>query len=489
QLATDLMNTTGPEDISALGFVSLSPTYWKELKLPCEIINVIVADEWEERVDAVSRTFLGLTVACARCHDHKFDPISSEDYYALAGIFASSRQVERPLISEEQYKPVRIAKAAVAKIEAEIAKLKKEKPHPKAKLDALAEEIKGIKSMTALYDTPLAPALSEESMLVLRAGKTPQEGTRIDYQAEPRDLPAYIRGNPNRPGPIVARRFLQVLSEDPQPYRNGSGRLELAESLTTDAAALTARVIVNRIWLAHFGRGIVSTPSNFGSQGSRPTHPELLDDLAARFIASGWSMKRLHREILLSATWQQSSVESDRASADPDNRWLSRMPRRRITFEQWRDAMLAASKSLDLQIGGASLKVDSNDNHRRTLYATIHRRDMAPTLMVHAFPDPTQHSPQRVPTVTALQGLYALNGPLLLNQSQAIVTRLERDAAEEDDRGQITRTYEWLFSRVPSARETQMGLAFLGEETENDRSRWEQYVHVLLASNEFLFVD
>ncbi|QDT05652.1 Planctomycete cytochrome C [Rubripirellula lacrimiformis] len=499
QLATDLMPQTGPEDLSALGFVSLSPTYWKELKLPCEIINVIVADEWEERVDAVSRTFMGLTVACARCHDHKFDPISTEDYYAIAGIFASCRQIERPLVSEEQYQPVRIAKAQVAKIQTEIAKLKKEKPQPKAKLDELAAKVKEIETTTALYDTPLAPALSEESMLVVRAGKTPQEGTRIEYQAEPRDLPAYIRGNPNRPGPIVPRRFLKVLSDDPQPYRDGSGRLELAESLTTEAASLTARVIVNRIWLAHFGQGIVSTPSNFGNQGSPPTHPQLLDDLAARFIADGWSIKRLHREILLSATWQQSSASADDSSTDPDNQWLSRMNRRRITFEQWRDAMLLASDRLDKKMGGDSVDVDAPNNHRRTLYATIHRRDMSPTLMVHDFPDPTQHSPQRVPTVTALQGLYALNGPLLLSQSQAVVSRLSQQASGVGDRHQIKTLYWWLFSREPSDREIEMGLAFLGtsspianahdEPSETRSSRWQQYAHVLLASNEFLFVD
>ncbi|MCO8123959.1 PSD1 and planctomycete cytochrome C domain-containing protein [Stieleria sp. TO1_6] len=489
QLATDLMRETGPEDLSALGFVSLSPTYWKELKLPCEIINVIVADEWEERVDAVSRTFLGLTVACARCHDHKFDPISSEDYYAMAGIFASCRQIERPLVSEERYEPVRIAKIEVARFEAEIAKLKKQNPQPKSKLAELAAEIKDIQATTALYDTPLAPALSEESMFVVRAGKTPQEGTRIEYRAEPRDLPAYIRGNPNRPGPIVPRRFLSVLSDNPQPYRNGSGRLELANSLTTDAAPLTARVIVNRIWLAHFGQGIVSTPSNFGNQGSRPTHPQLLDDLAARFVAGGWSIKRLHREILLSATWQQSSAESEHASADPDNIWLSRMNRRRITFEQWRDAMLVASDFLDLSLGGASTNVDDNHNHRRTLYATVHRRDMSATLMVHDFPDPTQHSPQRVPTVTALQGLYALNGPLLLRQSQAVVSRLTKDAPNDGDRGRITRTYWWLFSREPTENEMEMARAFLGTASESDQLRWQQYVHVLLACNEFLFVD
>jgi hypothetical protein len=174
------------DDLPALGFISLSPTYWKELKLPCEIINTIVADEWEERVDATTRTFLGLTVACARCHDHKFDPISAEDYYGLAGVFASCRQVERPVIAEADYEPVKTAKAEVAKLESEIAKLKKQKPVPKEKIDQRTAKTNEIKSSTPLYDTPMANVVTEESMHVVRAGKTPQDGTKLDYRPEPR---------------------------------------------------------------------------------------------------------------------------------------------------------------------------------------------------------------------------------------------------------------------------------------------------------------
>lgn len=488
QLATDLMHQTGPEDFAALGFLSLSPTYWKELKLPCEIINVIVADEWEERVDAVSRTFLGLTVACARCHDHKFDPISSEDYYALAGVFASCRQVERPLISEEAYEPVRMAKEKVAQLEDELAKLRKQKPSPDMRLDEIASQIASIKTSTPLYDTPMATALAEESLFVERAGESADQGTRLDYRPGPRDLPAFIRGNPNRPGPVIPRRFLTVLSQDPQPYEHGSGRLELAESITTEAAPLAARVIVNRIWCEHFGQGIVDTPSNFGAQGNRPTHPGLLDDLAARFIAGSWSLKRLHREILLSATWQQSSAPNSNSDrADPDNRWLSRMNRRRLTIEQWRDAMLAVSGTLDYQQGGPSQAIDTAENRRRTIYATVHRRDMSPTLMVHDFPDPTQHSPRRSATVSPLQGLYTLNGPLLSNQSRQLADRLRNEADENHQR--IVFAYQLLFSRLPTPREVELGLSYLDRSPEDERQRWQQYAHVLLASNEFIFLD
>ena len=488
QLATDLMPETGPEDLPALGFLSLSPTYWKELKLPCEVIKVIVADEWEERVDAVSRTFLGLTVACARCHDHKFDPISADDYYALAGIFASTRFAERPLISKEKYEPVRIAKEEVGKFEAEIAKLKKEKPIPQEKIDELVAKIAETKASTPDYDTPMANALVEESTYVVRAGKTPQDGTRMEYRAGPRDLPSFIRGNPNRPGPVIPRRFLTVLTEEPEPYQNGSGRLELANSITTDAASLSARVIVNRIWMAHFGQGIVDTPSNFGRQGGQPTHPELLEDLAARFISQGWSIKQLHREILLSAAWQQSSnSNSNAARIDPENRLLSHMNRHRLGFEEWRDAMLFVSGSLDPLFGGPSVALDDKNNVRRTLYATVNRRDMSPTLMIHDFPDPTQHSPKRTTTTTALQGLYALNGELLAEQSKQIVDRLFSEFSE-NDRTMITQAYWLLFSREPTVRELELGLSYLGNGDE-ELKRWQQYIHVLLASNEFVFID
>ncbi len=496
QLATDLIPETGPEDLPALGFIALSPTYWKELKLPCEIINTIVADEWEERVDAVSRTFLGLTVACARCHDHKFDPISSADYYALAGVFASCRQVERPVIAAADYEPVRKARADVAKLEEQIAKLKKQKPQPKDKIAELTAQIDTIRSSTPLYNTPIANAVSEESLYVVRAGKTAQEGTRLDYRPEPRNLPLFIRGNANRPGPEVPRRFLTVLSletdasAEPPPFEHGSGRLELAHAITTDAVSLTARVIVNRIWMMHFGQGLVATPSNFGQTGDRPTHPRLLDDLAARFIAGGWSIKQLHREILLSATWQQSSAsEESRSRADPENRWLSRMNRQRLDFESWRDAMLAATGVLDLRIGGPSADVDAVDNHRRTIYATVHRRDMSTTLTIHDFPDPTQHSPMRSSTTTPLQGLYALNGPLLTHQSDALFERLVRECGD-DERVRIERAYWLLYSRAPTEREIRLGLEFLSEAAgEKKKLAWKQYSHVLLASNGLLFIE
>lgn len=491
QLATDFMPETGPEDTPALGFLGLSPNYWKELQLPSEIIKVIVADEWEERIDAVSRTFLGLTVACARCHDHKFDAITMQDYYALAGIFASCRIKERPTIDEALYAPVREARAEVAKLQKQITELKKKKPQPKEEIEALTAKIVALKK-TPHYDTPMAPAVTEEALYVERKGETAQSGSKLVYQPEPQNLNLFIRGNPNRLGDVVPRRFLTVLSRDDQsaPFQNGSGRLDLARAITRDAGSLAARVLVNRIWLAHFGRGLVTTPSNFGQSGERPSHPELLDDLTARFMADGWSLKRLHREIVLSATYRQSSHDDGtRSATDPDNVWLSRMNRTRLSVEAWRDAMLSVSGELDTTIGGPSLALTDAGNKRRTLYGTIHRREMSTMLLTHDFPDPTAHSPKRVATTTTLQGLYALNGPMMMQRADALAARLT-SADFESARDRITLAYRLLFAREPSDRELQLGDGFLGETTgEARKNAWTQYAHVLLASNEFLFVN
>jgi cytochrome c553 len=491
QLATDLMSETGPDDIPALGFLGLSPNYWKELKLPTEIINVIVADEWEERVDAVSRTFLGLTVACARCHDHKFDPITTEDYYAMAGVFASSRLLERPVINDDLYAPVRQAREEVAKLEKQVVDLKKKKPQPADDIAGLEAKVAELKK-TPHYESPMAAAVVEESLFVERQGKTAQDGTKLVYKPGPRDLNLFIRGNPNRLGDVVPRRFVQVLSADNSaPFSSAdSGRLELARAITGESRALVARVIVNRIWAAHFGQGLVPTPSNFGQSGERPSHPELLDDLTARFVENGWSLKELHREIVLSAAYQQSSRDTEKQVADdPDNVWLSRMNRRRLDVEAWRDSMLSATGRLDLNLGGPSAPLTDAANVRRTLYGTIHRREMSTMLLMHDFPDPTAHSPKRITTTTTLQGLYALNGPMLLDNAAALSERLAREFPE-DDPARITRAYQLLFNREPTARESEIALGFLAETAGDARATaWIQYSHVLLASNEFLFVD
>ena len=512
QLATDYLEHTGPEDLPALGLLGLSPTYWKELKLPAEIIKVIVADEWEERVDVVSRTFLGLTVACARCHDHKFDPITTRDYYALAGVFASCRITEKPLIDEKLYAPAKAARETWEQRKKDLAALQKKKPQPPKKAgekepseaeqakyeEAIGKHKEQVATITKQlqelrktphFDAPLAHVVADESLYVVRAGKTMDSGAKLDYRPESRDLPVFIRGNPNRHGEIVPRRYLEVLSGDsPLELRTGSGRLDLANAITQQSAPLAARVIVNRIWLEHFGRGIVETPSNFGQLGARPSHPGLLDDLAARFIQNGWSLKWLHREIVTSATYLQSSVSREaELENDPDNRWLWRMNRRRLMFEPWRDAMLSATGELDRSLGGPAQKVDDPSNVRRTLYASIHRRDMPQMLQIHDFPAPIAHSPRRVSTITPLQGLYVLNSDFIQLRAEKLSLQFEKLptlAARVD-------AMHWrLLGRSATQQEQELAKEFLGEQAADLGSEaWRQYSQAMLGCNEFLFID
>ena len=479
-------------DIAALAFLGLAPTYWKELQLPPDLIKGTVADEWEEHVDTLSRTFLGLTLACARCHDHKSDPITAADYYGIAGVFASVRHAEVPTMGNEFWLPVKKARESVAALEKERDELKKKKPAPTDLTNQVAvieAKITGLKSGTPHFNMAMATAVEDAALFVIPAANN--KGTVLDFKpGQARDLELMKRGDPNNTGDIVPRRFLSAFpAKDGQPRRftTGSGRLELAQAIVQEAAPLTARVIVNRIWRHHFGRGIVETPSEFGVTGDAPSHPELLDDLTARFIKHGWSIKWLHREILLSAAWQQSSLAPDSEKRDPENRLFARMPRRRLDFEAWRDTTLAAAGTLDRSFGGVATALTSEKNLRRTLYGTVNRHELEPMLRIHDFPDPAAHSAARTETATALQMLFSLNSPFLLAQADAFAARLEKEAGPAlNDR--VTRAHAVLFQRPPTAKELAMATRFLtGRET--DKKAWSEYAQALLASNETQFVD
>jgi hypothetical protein len=477
QFAADLLPGAVPGDRAALGFLGLSPNYWKELKLDPTVIKGVVAEEWEERIHTLGSTFLGLTVACARCHDHKFDPITTQDYYALAGVFASIRQADVSLLPAEMEKPAREAKAKLTAIDQQVLALKKQKGK-EAEVTKLIAEAARWRSTPHVND-PMAPGVIESSLYVLADGP---DRTRLEYRPAPQDVAVQPRGNPGSPGPVVPRRFLSVLSAEAKPFK-GSGRLDLAHAIVTDAKALTARVIVNRVWGHHFGAGIVRTPSDFGRQGERPTHPELLDDLAARFIASGWSVKELHRDMVLSAAYRQSSKTADTAKveADPDNRWLARMSRRRLEVEAWRDATLCVTTGLDATLGGPALDLGGADNARRTVYASIKRRELHDLLRLNDFPDPTTHSAARVPTTTPLQSLFVLNSDFMRRQATALAARLA--AAPGDDAARIRHAYPLLYARPATDAEVRLGVEYLSA------GDWKEYAQVLLGSNEFLYVD
>ncbi|HET6422352.1 MAG TPA: DUF1553 domain-containing protein, partial [Planctomycetaceae bacterium] len=316
---------------------------------------------------------------------------------------------------------------------------------------------------------------------------------------QPANAKVNVRGNHKDLGEEVPRRFLTIV--DTTPFKEGSGRLELARAIASQANPLTARVIVNRVWQHHFVRGIVGTASNFGLLGERPTHPELLDHLAAKFIEAGWSLKWLHREILLSATYRQSSEVAlsqggtDPNAIDPDNRLLWRQNRRRMDIETWRDAALQVSGQIDLTVGGPSQNLNDANHRRRTLYSAISRHDLNATLRLFDFPDPNLTSERRSNTTVPMQQLFLLNSGFIVKQAQTVAQRVMAEKMT-DDAQRIERVYQWLFQRAPTDGERQLGLKFLNaalpaevSATEVKLTAWEQYAQALLGTNEFAFID
>ncbi|MBL9168143.1 MAG: DUF1549 domain-containing protein [Verrucomicrobiales bacterium] len=441
QLAADRIEGTNSPNLAALGFLGLGPKYYDRDRL------AVQADEWEDRIDTVSRTMLGLTVACARCHDHKFDPITTRDYYGLAGVFASTRMINR---------------------------------RPDGSLEK--GDAKGTNFSAATLH------------LVMDAD-------------QPQDLPVFIRGNVDQKGPVAERGFLRVLSRpDAAPFRDGSGRRELADRIACRENPLVARVMVNRVWGALFGQPLVATPSNFGHAGMPPSHPELLDDLAVRFMAANWSVKALVRELVLSATYGQQSGVTGRSSAsrrptsassprdasiaasgDPANILLGRMNRKRLSIEQWRDSVLFVTGELTSG-GGKSLELDDPKNLRRTLYARVSRLKLNDLFMQFDYPDANVHAEKRSTTTTAMQKLFVLNSAFMQTRAQALSQRVlgDRSASVETS---IQRAYQLLFGRDPSREERSLAVEFLRKPPQGETSRWDQYAQLLLASNEMNYVD
>jgi hypothetical protein len=443
QLAADVIEGDDSTNVAALGLLGLGPKYYGRGSL------AVMADEWEDRVDIVGRGLLGLTLACARCHDHKFDPIGTEDYYALAGVFASTAMFNRPLSEDVEKKPPPDNKEDFAKF----------------------ENGKGAGG----------------------EAKKPGDAMHVVREGSPMDLAVFIRGNVNSKGPAAPRHFPRVLCQgDPAPFASGSGRRELAEAIASPENPLAARVIVNRLWGLYFGQPLVATPSNFGAMGERPTHPELLDDLAVRFIEHGWSLKWLAREIASSAAYRQDSqAGSATLAADPENRLLARMNRRRLSVEQWRDAILSANGRLDHSLGGPSLDPQDPAQRRRTVYSQASRLELNKLLAMFDYPDPNVHADRRVETTTPLQKMFVLNSPFMVAQAGALAERLTGEAVG-DDAAAIDRAYWLLYSRPPSDAERKLGLAYLkgnGTRSVPTTERWQQYAHVLLASSELMYLD
>jgi mono/diheme cytochrome c family protein len=451
----------------------------------------MVSDMVDDQIDTIGKAFLGLTFGCARCHDHKFDPISNRDYYALAGIFYSTHFMESlgtkggeitlkrvPLVSPPTAAHRDGQVLLLEAIKAKLAALDKLSPplaanHPERQ--ALAKERDRLQA-------ELPPAYPV--VLTVQEGGMPG-GLFPNIQ----DVPVHIRGSYTRLGDVVPRAMPSFFAGETQPrIAQGSGRRELAAWIASAKNPLTARVIVNRIWQWHFGEGLVRTPNNFGLNSEPPSHPGLLDWLAAQFIEDGWSLKQLHRRILCSEAYQRSSfVPREQAALDPENRWLARFSARRLEAEEIRDAMLSVCGALDLMSGGpAGADVSTR---RRSLYVQTARWDRSSFAMLFDAANPDASVEKRTLSTVAPQALFMLNHPFVQAQAARLAQRLLGEA-QGDESARIMWAYELLFDRSASAEELQLcqHLIAISGGPANEAS-WRDLAHVLLSSNEFIYVD
>ncbi len=417
------------ESVVATGFLALSRRY---ATAPFELWHLTL----EDTIDTTGRAFLGLTLRCACCHDHKFDPVSQRDYYALYGIFASTTF---PFAGAEELHSKKTPRMNfVPLVEPSVAE-----PKLKAYRERVATLEREIKSLEPQQEPKarkrLAQLQTERVRLVRTALPLDLPGSYAVTDGKPVDAPLQRRGEPGSPGPVVPRgvprfAFLDCAAANPVPSQS-SGRLELARWLSRPDNPLTARVMVNRIWQGHFGRGIVATPSNFGLRGEPPSHPGLLDWLAAQFVAGGWSVKSIQRKIVLSQTYQLSSgFDSTAAAIDPDNRWLWRFPRLRLDAESIRDAMLAVAGNLDRARPGPhpfppieTWHWTQHDAFRavypsehRTVYLMTQRLVKHPYLGLFDSPDANLSTDRRSQLTVPLQALYLLNNPFVRVRGRGI---------------------------------------------------------------------
>jgi hypothetical protein len=480
-------------------------------------------------VDNLGKAFLGLSVSCARCHAHKFDPIPQQDYYALYGIFQSTtysfpgteiyRHVQDliPLVSEQRVqRELTPYLNRMQDLDAQIfaTYTRMAEMDTGAEKDALRKEWQDLQKQR--------DRLLEEMPEFPRA-----YGAR---EGEATNASLHIKGDPKELGEEVPRGFLQILGgQRVASESSASGRAELADWIVSTRNPLTARVMVNRVWLHHFGRGLVATPDDFGTRGALPTHPELLDYLSDRFQRDGWSLKKLHRLIMSSAPYQMASREhAEYARLDPENQWLSSFPRRRLSAEEIRDAMLFISGALDNSQGGShpfppELEwrfsqhkpfVDDYPTRQRTVYLMQQRIRQQPFLAIFDGADANAIMGARKVSTTPQQALFMMNSPFVQEQAEFLTRRLARE--EDDESERLSLAYQLCFQRAPDSEEITEGLEFLaqrkqqplaefssardrntlspsgddttGEETKNDRV-WTSFLRVMLSSNEFLFVD
>lgn len=431
----------------------------------------------DDQIDLVSRQFLGLTVSCARCHDHKFDPISTEDYYSLGGIFMSSRVLETssriaahrikiPLDTEAELERQRAIRERIKKLEADV-KVAEKDPAGEAVIKDLLPRIASLKKEL--------PEKANEA-IGIREG-----GYQNSRHKEIADMPVYLRGNPYSLGKLASRRLPEIFVEGKQPsigeVTDQSGRLELANWIASPENPLTARVMVNRIWQYHFGRGLVRTPSNFGLRGEKPSHPKLLDYLADQFVRADWSLKAMHRLIMNSAVYQQSArADEHLIAADPENRLLGRFSARRLSAEEIRDSLLAVSGGLSEGVG--------QGRGNREIYARVGHEHSSLVASLFDAPATGTILPRRNESTTAPQALFMMNDASVIKASRAIAERLFATGDPKDTL--IDDVYRLIYGRLATPREQTAGVAFLNGLDPSER--W-TYFQVLLCANEFIHVD
>jgi cytochrome c553 len=483
QIAGDLLPSSSQEQrdeqITATGFLMLGP----------KIIGggdkeQARMDAIDEQIDTVGKAFLGMTLGCARCHDHKFDPIPTKDYYALAGIFDSTETVHGQLLHRRDLSGWNLRPLGQdgAKLYAEwkvyddkLHALKQKRERHQTQLSRLKKK-SNPKEISELEQTLVALA-AEIKQLADHPPPKPPLAMAVSDGEVIADARIRLRGDVHRTGETVPRGFIQVVNRGARarPPAHRSGRLELAEWLVDPANPLTARVAVNRIWHHLFGAGLVRTVDDFGRRGEPPSHPELLDYLAARFVEVDWSIKRMIREIVLSRVYQMSSEHNDEAfRTDPENRLLWRMNRRRLDVEALRDGILAIGGRLDLspaestvahlpdQATGVGDKPHKPfESVRRSVYLPVIRNDLRPEFSVFDFADPQTVSGRRNLTIGAPQSLFLMNSQLLRDSARSLAEKLLKRADPADEEELVRVAYREVFARPPSAGELRFSREYL----------------------------
>jgi hypothetical protein len=535
QLAGDEIAPNDFDSIIATGFLRHPPDEYNAVNVEQrrqEILNDIT--------DTTAAAFLGLTLGCAKCHDHKFDPIKQTDYFRIQAFFAGWWPTDKPLASAEELNRIEESRRAwekkTAEIRAKIAELEKPFRIPAQK----KERQRFPKEYSDLIDIPVdqrTPWQKQIAMLVekqvysrsLDVSKSMKGAVKDEWTAmtkrmaqhdrdKPKSLPTAMactdvgplapptrllkRGDWRKPEEVIAPGFLSAIDNREAQFTSAGSttgrRTALANWIASDSNPLTARVLVNRVWQTHFGRGLVASPNDLGAQGEKPTHPELLDWLATKFVAEGWSIKKLHRLIVLSSAYRQSSIANEAAlREDPDNKLLSRMPRRRLEGEALRDALLAISGTLNLAEGGPSVypelpeemktgakwKVSASeaDRNRRSVYIAVKRNLRYPFLSAFDAPDAVETCGRRFVTTTAPQALMLLNDKLVQELARHFATRVMAEAKGDD--AIIDRAYRLALGRLPDDEERSAMRRFLAEGNVAD------LCHAIVNLNEFVFVD